>query len=110
MTLYTNYKKIGDEIAKKIAKCPKVKAVAYIGSMATGFLDEISKDIDLVCIVDKLPSIEERRNYLGNQKYLEGIPTIHLETFMATTDVRVDIIFKEFQWFENVFEKNNTRR
>ena len=103
MTIYTNYKKIGDIIANKIAKFPKVKAVAYAGSMTSKFIDEISKDIDLVCIVSERPSIKERRRYLGEQKYSENSNSF-IEIFYIG-DVKIDIIFIELQWFENVLKK-----
>ena len=103
MTFYKNYKKIGDEIAKKIIRCPKVRAIGYIGSIAFGFVDKISKDIDLVCIVDKLPSIKERRKYLGKQRYSENA-TFAFEMFYVN-DIKVDIIFKELQWFKHVLKK-----
>lgn len=80
MSSQEDLKKMGDEVGRKISKCPHVKAVAYIGSVATGFVDEFSNDIDIVCICDDYPSIEERRKYLGNQKYESGLSSKYLES------------------------------
>lgn len=102
---YAKYDKIGREIAKELIKIPNVKAVAYIGSMSSGFVDSISKDIDMICLVDRLPSIEERRKILGERDYFEGSTSIYMEGFKIS-DVRIDIVFKEIRWIEGTLDYN----
>lgn len=101
--IYKQYDKIGKDIANKLIKIPNVKAIAYIGSMASGFVDNISKDIDIACFVYELPSIKERRKYLGKQDYSES-SNIYLESFIIS-GIRIDIIFKELGWVEDTLRR-----
>ena len=86
-------RKIGEEIGRKISKCSNIKAVAFIGSIAYGFADEYSKDVDIICYCNTLPSIKERRKYLGEQNYEKtGLISDHMEIFKID-GTNIDITF-----------------
>lgn len=102
------YRKLGFEVAKKISKVPGVKAVGYTGSMATGFIDRFSKDIDITCIVDRPIHIKERRKYLGKQDYRENEVSLFFESFKVN-DIHVDLIFKDIGWIESSIKRMEPR-
>ncbi len=102
MNEYENLKRIGIEIARKISRCPKVKAVAFIGSLATEFVDKYSKDIDLVCICDDYPSVKERRRYLGKENY-EKFASKFME-IVKRKEIQIDIVFRPVYWFESALK------
>jgi len=93
-------RRIGDEIARKISECQNIKAVAYVGSVASAFADEYSKDVDLVCLCSKFPSIEERRKYLGKQNYNRTTMASKFMEFLKVDDIQVDISFALIGWLE----------
>lgn len=98
--------KIGKNIARKLARCPNIKSIAFTGSLARGFADEYTKDIDLICFCSRIPPIEERRKYLGKQMYLEHLSTQFFESFKLE-DIRIDIVFKELDWIRQAIRNLN---
>lgn len=96
---------IGKEVAEKISRCPKVEAVAFIGSLATGFVDRFTNDVDLICICKDFPTVEERRKYLGKQNYRKNLESKYIEIFNLGK-VEIDISFRPIRWLEDALKKD----
>jgi hypothetical protein len=91
-----------DEVIMNLSSSDEVEAVGFTGSVAFGLIDDKS-DIDMICIVNRYMSVEERRNLLGKHDYDKNADTVYQEMF-EVDGTRIDIQFRDIGWFEQVLK------